>query len=70
MDLPAFQTFLHMVKMLFVSRIDKDLCGAIDQIGIAIVCSHRFPDEGVDVIFDFHKQRPLYIGLNFWIRDF
>jgi hypothetical protein len=48
-----------MVKVLCVSRIDEDPRGTIDQIRIAIVGNHRFPDEGVNVIVDLHGQGPL-----------
>jgi hypothetical protein len=48
-----------MVKVLCVSWIDEDPRGTIDQIRIAIVGNHRFPDEGVNVIVNLHGQGPL-----------
>jgi hypothetical protein len=44
------QSFLHVVKQVAVARIDEHSGGTVNQIGVAIIGGHGFPDKGVKIV--------------------
>jgi len=47
-----------MPDKLLVPRVDKDLFGAVNKIGITVVHSHVTPYKRVEIIQELHRINP------------
>jgi hypothetical protein len=66
------KTLFDTIKESVVSRVDEDSLSSEEEIGVAIVLFRVIPEEGMEMIVDFHEafQAVLFLLLIVFYFDF